>query len=104
MAVDKIINTKKVQTLVFHLTERIRITPDIFTHIQTLEDGVTRILPPTYHPDMLVPVKFYLNDPLYELMKVEVERACELGDSGFLPALTQLINVACLPGIVHVSR
>jgi hypothetical protein len=82
---------------------KIHITPEIFDTIETnQQDGVTRIIPKTFHAAMQVPVIFYLNNALYAHLREEVACAMELGESGFLPSLTQLINVACMPGLVHV--
>ena len=55
-----------------------------------------------------VPVHFYLNDKLYEMMLDELRMAnrstcAATQEPGFSPALMQLLQVACLPGIVGVS-
>lgn len=38
-----------------------------------------------------------------EQLKDEVKKSRKIGPTGFLPALLQLANVACLPGIVGSS-
>lgn len=96
------VSKKQVSMKSVNVTEKIPVSTAIFEHLKTHENGVLRTLCATWHKDMRVPVKFYLNEELFLLMKEEVQRSCELGDSGFLPALSQLVNVACLPGIVEV--
>jgi tRNA-splicing ligase RtcB len=57
-------------------------------------------------PNMRVPGKFYVNKHLETLMFDELKQFCKQGTGGgggFLPAMKQLANVACLPGIVKHS-
>eukprot|EP00164_Ancoracysta_twista_P004149 GFYU01005579.1.p1 GENE.GFYU01005579.1~~GFYU01005579.1.p1 ORF type:complete len:508 (-),score=141.86 GFYU01005579.1:36-1559(-) len=56
-------------------------------------------------PNMRVPGYFYVNSFLKDLMYEELEQHCRIGQSGggFLPAMKQIANVACLPGIVGAS-
>ena len=50
-----------------------------------------------------VPGRFYVNKHLEELMFDELAHHCKSGGvGGFLPAVKQIANVACLPGIVNV--
>jgi tRNA-splicing ligase RtcB len=54
--------------------------------------------------NMRVEGYLYLNSPLRELIMEELEQFIEArGVGGFLPAIKQVCNVACLPGIVGVS-
>ena len=55
-------------------------------------------------PNMLVPGYFYVNSALEPLMFEELQASSE-GDGvgGFLPAVSQIANVASLPGIVGAS-
>lgn len=54
-------------------------------------------------PNMKVPVKFYANDNLQSMIFDELDQYRQAkGIGGFLPAVTQLANVASLPGIVGV--
>lgn len=53
-------------------------------------------------PNMRVEGRFYVNNNLESLMFEELRQAdCKSG--GFLPAVKQIANVACLPGIVGYS-
>ena len=55
-------------------------------------------------PNMRVPGVFYVNKHLETLMFDELHQHVDRGDvGGFLPAVKQLANVACLPGIVSKS-
>ena len=55
-------------------------------------------------PNMRVPGVFYVNKHLETLMFDELRQHVDRGDvGGFLPAVKQLANVACLPGIVSKS-
>ena len=45
---------------------------------------------------------FYVNENLGEMIFDELRQASQRGDSGFLPAVKQVANVAALPGIVKV--
>lgn len=55
-------------------------------------------------PNMRVPGVFYVNKHLETLMFDELQQHVGRGDvGGFLPAVKQLANVACLPGIVKKS-
>lgn len=55
-------------------------------------------------PGMRVPVRFYLNEELYELFKEEIQASeNQHGKGGFISAVRQLLNVSCLPGIVGAS-
>ena len=55
-------------------------------------------------PGMLVPGMFYVNDKLERLILSELESSCaSQGTGGFMPAVTQIANVAALPGIVRRS-
>ena len=55
-------------------------------------------------PNMRVPGIFYVNDHLRELMYDELKQhTTRNGFGGFLPAVKQIANVACLPGIVRAS-
>ena len=56
-------------------------------------------------PNMRVPGIFYVNDHLSELMFEELKHSCANpgGRGGFLPAVKQIANVSCLPGIVKAS-
>ena len=55
-------------------------------------------------PNMRVPGTFYVNKPLETLMFEELQQHVDSGGhGGFLPAVKQLANVACLPGIVGKS-
>ncbi len=50
-----------------------------------------------------MPGRFYVNKNLEELMFDELAHHCKSGGvGGFLPAVKQIANVACLPGIVNV--
>lgn len=54
-------------------------------------------------PNMRVPGCFYVNDRLKALIFDELKNSYSRdGVGGFLPAVTQLANVAALPGIVEV--
>jgi tRNA-splicing ligase RtcB len=53
---------------------------------------------------MRVPGVFYVNKHLETLMFDELSQYADRGDiGGFLPAVKQIANVACLPGIVQKS-
>jgi tRNA-splicing ligase RtcB len=56
-------------------------------------------------PEMRVPAYFFVNSALEELMFDELRSyvSTPRGQGGFLPAMKQLANVACLPGIVGGS-
>jgi len=55
-------------------------------------------------PNMRVPGVFYVNERLERLMFEELEAYVDRGDvGGFLPAVKQIANVACMPGIVQKS-
>jgi hypothetical protein len=55
-------------------------------------------------PNMRVPVTFFVNDAISPLLFEELEHYCKSGGyGGFLPAVTQMANVAALPGIVKAS-
>ncbi|KAF6001680.1 hypothetical protein F1559_001370 [Cyanidiococcus yangmingshanensis] len=55
-------------------------------------------------PNMHVKGAFYVNSVLEELVFEELRVACERGSAGgFLPAVTQVANVASLPGITGYS-
>ena len=55
-------------------------------------------------PNMRVPGTFYVNKHLETLMFEELQQHVDSGGhGGFLPAVKQLANVACLPGIVGKS-
>ncbi|KAK4532935.1 hypothetical protein CCYA_CCYA14G3792 [Cyanidiococcus yangmingshanensis] len=55
-------------------------------------------------PNMRVKGAFYVNSVLEELVFEELRVACERGSAGgFLPAVTQVANVASLPGITGYS-
>jgi len=55
-------------------------------------------------PNMKVEGVFYVNEHLEKLMFEELQQSCKPGNvGGFLPAVTQIGNVASLPGIVHRS-
>ena len=56
-------------------------------------------------PNMRVPGRFYVNDHLSALMFDELKNSCANpnGRGGFLPAVKQIANVSCLPGIVGAS-
>ena len=58
-------------------------------------------------PNMRVPGIFYVNEHLSRLMFEELQAFCSRGKNagrgGFLPAVKQIANVACLPGIVNAS-
>ena len=55
-------------------------------------------------PNMRVPGYFYVNDALEPLIFEELKAAKSMsGTGGFLPAVTQISNVASLPGIVRGS-
>lgn len=59
---------------------------------------------PGFIPGMRVPGYFYVNEMLEDLMFDELRLAKEARSiGGFLPAVTQISNVACLPGIVRGS-
>lgn len=45
---------------------------------------------------------FYVNETLKDMIFEELKQSSEKGDSGFLPAVRQVANVAALPGIVKV--
>lgn len=50
-----------------------------------------------------MPGKFYVNSHLEKLMFDELQHHVKAGGvGGFLPAVKQIANVACLPGIVNV--
>lgn len=53
-------------------------------------------------PNMRVEGRFYVNSNLEGLMFDELKDS-NRGGAGFLPAITQIANVACLPGIVGHS-
>jgi len=53
-------------------------------------------------PNMRVEGRFYVNDKLESLMFDEL-RHSDVKGGGFLPAVKQIANVACLPGIVGYS-
>ena len=53
---------------------------------------------------MNVEGRFYVNQRLESLMLDELQHYCNAkGVGGFLPAVTQIANVASLPGIVGAS-
>ena len=56
-------------------------------------------------PNMRVPGMFYVNEHLSKLMFDELRASCSNpgGRGGFLPAVKQIANVSCLPGIVRAS-
>ncbi|KAK2956258.1 putative RNA-splicing ligase RtcB like protein [Blattamonas nauphoetae] len=55
-------------------------------------------------PNMTVPVRFFVNNKLSPLLFEELEHYHSIaGFGGFLPAVTQMANVASLPGIVKYS-
>lgn len=56
-------------------------------------------------PNMRAPGTFYVNEVLAPLVFGELEAAAARGGAagGFLPAVKQIANVACLPGIVSRS-
>jgi len=55
-------------------------------------------------PNMKVPGSFYVNDKLESLMFEELKHhSASRDEGGFLPAVTQIANVASLPGIVGAS-
>ena len=59
---------------------------------------------PGFVENMRVPGVFYVNERLETLMFDELRAFCDRGDhGGFLPAVKQIANVACLPGIVQKS-
>ena len=71
---------------------------------------LTRLTPtqwmvkPGFVPNMRVPGVFYVNQRLETLLFDELSQYCDRGDhGGFLPAVKQIANVACLPGIVQKS-
>jgi tRNA-splicing ligase RtcB len=54
-------------------------------------------------PNMNVGGRFYVNDKLESLVYEELKTNCEHGGiGGFIPAVKQIANAACLPGIVGV--
>eukprot|EP00004_Rigifila_ramosa_P011149 TRINITY_DN2354_c0_g1_i2.p1 TRINITY_DN2354_c0_g1~~TRINITY_DN2354_c0_g1_i2.p1 ORF type:complete len:504 (-),score=104.07 TRINITY_DN2354_c0_g1_i2:35-1546(-) len=62
------------------------------------------VIPRGFVPGMHVPGAFYANDALKALMFDEVLHAQSgAKGGGFLPAMEQIANVACLPGIVKRS-
>jgi tRNA-splicing ligase RtcB len=55
-------------------------------------------------PNMVVPGVFYVNPRLETLLFEELQQFVDRPDiGGFLPAVKQIANVACLPGIVSKS-
>jgi tRNA-splicing ligase RtcB len=55
-------------------------------------------------PNMRIPGRFYVNQDLEELVLDELRQFTEAkGVGGFLPAITQIANVASLPGVVGTS-
>lgn len=55
-------------------------------------------------PNMKVDGRFYVNERLEGLMLGELQHFCTAkGVGGFLPAVTQIANVASLPGIIRAS-
>jgi len=55
-------------------------------------------------PNMNVEGRFYVNQRLESLMLDELRHFCDAkGIGGFLPAVSQIANVASLPGIVGAS-
>jgi len=55
-------------------------------------------------PEMIVPGYFYVNKRLQELTLNELKQSTDgTGTGGFIPAVTQIANVAALPGIVRGS-
>eukprot|EP00466_Bigelowiella_natans_P018166 jgi/Bigna1/58006/fgenesh1_pm.45_\ len=74
------------------------------------ECGFIRRIAPTqfeikqgFVPHMKVPGRFYANKSLEKLMFEELRVHVKRGESGFLPAVKQIANVASLPGIVEKS-
>ena len=53
--------------------------------------------------NMNVPVRFYVNEKLEDLVFNELREQCTGKRGTFLPAVKQMANVACLPGIVGAS-
>eukprot|EP00002_Diphylleia_rotans_P024388 TRINITY_DN4813_c0_g2_i1.p1 TRINITY_DN4813_c0_g2~~TRINITY_DN4813_c0_g2_i1.p1 ORF type:complete len:505 (+),score=89.97 TRINITY_DN4813_c0_g2_i1:55-1569(+) len=70
-------------------------------HIRRINQNEWRILP-SFQPGMLVPGTFYANDHLASLLGQEMEQF-STSTTGFIPAIRQIANVACLPGIVKGS-
>ena len=59
---------------------------------------------PGFVPNMRVGGRFFVNEPLRELLFEELEHYSQArGVGGFLPAVKQIANVAALPGIVRAS-
>ena len=59
---------------------------------------------PGFVENMRVPGVFYVNERLEILMFDELQAFCDRGDhGGFLPAVEQIANVACLPpSLLHI--
>ena len=72
-------------------------------YIKKLTPNSWSILP-GFVPGMSVPGTFYVNSRLEQLMLSELRQSCDgTGVGGFIPAVTQIANVAALPGIVKSS-
>ena len=91
-----------------HYTVRLRVTMRR-TYAQEMS-YLERVSPTQWRvkagfvPNMRVPGVFYVNKHLETLMFDELQQHVGRGDvGGFLPAVKQLANVACLPGIVGKS-
>ena len=66
--------------------------------------GCTFRIKKGFVPNMKVEGRFYVNERLESLMLDELRHFCDAqGVGGFLPAVTQISNVASLPGIVGAS-
>ncbi|GMH63209.1 hypothetical protein TrLO_g13819 [Triparma laevis f. longispina] len=81
----------------------VRTYEEHMKYIKKLTPNSWQILP-GFVPGMRVPGIFYVNERLEQLMLSELQQSCDgTGIGGFIPACSQIANVAALPGIVKSS-